>query len=134
MSLILDVDALTENPPVLAAVVVGGVLALVGLVAPLVAGPSGEFIVFGRNYLHDAVHLLTGLLGLVAGFYAAGKFARQYALGLGVVYLLVAIGGVLLFDLLRRLIALNVADNVLHMMLAIVLLGVGLIFSGHQSP
>lgn len=82
----------------------------------------------------DAVHLLTGLLGMVAGYYAGGKFARQYAIGRGAVYLLVAVAGVVLFDLLRRLIALNVADNFLHMLLAVVLLGVGLVFRGQQTP
>jgi hypothetical protein len=89
-------ERLAENPPVLTAVLVGGVLALVGVVAPLVAGPRGEFVVFGRNYLHDGVHLLTGLAGLVAGVYAGGRFAHQYAVGLGVVYLLVAVAGMVL--------------------------------------
>lgn len=121
---------LASNPPVLTAVVIGGVLTLVGVVAPLVAGAEGEFIVFGRNYLHDAIHVLTGVAGLAAGFYAGGKFARGYAVGLGAVYLLVAVLGVVLLDLLRELIALNTADNALHFLLAIVLLGVGLVFRG----
>lgn len=130
----LSLDALAEDPPVLTAVVVGGVLTLVGILAPLVAGPSGEFLGFGRNYLHDAVHLLTGLAGLVAGYYAGGRFAREYAVGLGVVYLALALVGILLFDVLRALVALNVADNGLHILLGFVLLGMGLVFGGEQPP
>lgn len=123
-------DQIRSDPTVLMAVVVGGVLTLVGVLAPLVAGPEDQFIVFGRNYLHDAIHGATGLAGLAAGWYAGGKFARQYAVGLGVVYLLVAVAGVVFLPTLRRLLEVNVADNVLHMLLATVLLGVGLVFRG----
>lgn len=121
---------ISSDPPVMTAVVIGAVLTLVGVLAPLVAGESGEFIVFGRNYLHDGIHLLTGLAGLGAGYYAGGRFARQYAVGLGAVYLVVAVAGVLFLQQLAELIALNAADNALHFLLAIVLLGVGLVFRG----
>lgn len=123
-------DRLTRSPSVLTAVVVGGVLALVGVLAPLFAGPSGEFVVFGRNYIHDGVHLLTGVAGLAAGFYAGGRFARGYAVSLGAVYLLVAVLGIVFLPTLRRLLEVNVADNGLHLVLAFVLLGVGLVFRG----
>lgn len=126
-------DRLASDPPVLTAVVVGGVLTLVAVLAPLTAGPEGVFVVFGRNYLHDAVHLTTGLAGLAAGYYAGGRFARQYAVGLGAVYLLVAVAGIAFLPLLRRLLAVNTADNALHLLLAVVLLGVGLVFRGQQG-
>lgn len=119
---------LTRNPPVLTAVVIGGLLTLAGLLAPLVAGPNDPFIVFGRNYRHDVVHVATGLAGLAAGYYAGGKFARQYAIGLGVAYLFVAVAGVVFIAELRPLLEVNTADNALHMLLAIVLLSVGLVF------
>jgi len=112
------------------AVGVGGVLALIGVVAPVVAGPEGELLVFGRNYLHDAVHLATGLAGLAAGYYAGGRYAEEYALGLGVVYLLVSVAGILFLPTLSDLLALNVADNALHVLLAVVLLGTGIVFRG----
>ena len=46
------------------------------------------------------------------------------------VYGLVTVAGVVAFGLLADLIALNVADNALHMLLAFTLLGVGLAFGG----
>lgn len=125
-------SGITSDPVVFTAVVVGAVLTLVGVVAPVLVGASGEFVIFGRNYAHDAFHLATGVGGLLAGYYAGGKFARSYAIGFGVVYFLLTVAGVVAFGLMRELIALNVADNALHLMLAIVLLGVGMIFGSQR--
>lgn len=122
----------TEDPIVFTAVLVGAVLTLTGILGPLVGGPEGEFIVFGRNYLHDAIHVVTGLAGLAGGYYAGGRLARTYAISFGAVYLAVAVLGVLYFETLQDLIALNIYDNVLHFMLALVLTGVGIAFGGRQ--
>jgi hypothetical protein len=106
------------------AILFGAILALVGLAAPLIAGPDGELIVFGRNYLHDAIHFLSGAAGLVAG-YAGGSYADKYNKGIGIVYLLVTILGFAFFGLFADLIALNFADNILHLALAGAFLFVG---------
>ncbi|WP_276261097.1 DUF4383 domain-containing protein [Haloglomus litoreum] len=114
-----------DSPQTIVAVLFGAVLALVGVLGPVLGGASGELIIFGRNYLHDAIHLLSGLAGLVAGYYAGGQYAAEYNKALGVVYLLVTILGFALFDLFADLIALNTADNFLHLALAVVFLAVG---------
>jgi hypothetical protein len=114
-----------DSPQTIVAVLFGAVLALVGVLGPVLGGASGELIIFGRNYLHDAIHLLSGLAGLAAGYYAGGQYASEYNKALGVVYLLVTILGFVLFDLFANLIALNTADNFLHLALAVVFLGVG---------
>jgi len=114
-----------DSPQTIVAVLFGAVLALVGVLGPVLGGASGELIIFGRNYLHDAIHLLSGLAGLAAGYYAGGQYASEYNKALGVVYLLVTILGFVLFDLFADLIALNTADNFLHLALAVVFLGVG---------
>lgn len=114
----------TNTLQVSVAVLFGAVLALVGLVAPIVAGPEGELLVFGRNYLHDAIHFASGAAGLVAG-YAGGAYAAKYNQALGMVYLLVTILGFAFFGLFADLIALNFADNVLHLALAGAFLVVG---------
>ncbi|MDZ7701056.1 MAG: DUF4383 domain-containing protein [Halobacteriales archaeon] len=106
------------------AVLFGAILALVGLAAPVLAGPNGELLVFGRNYLHDAIHLASGGAGLVAG-YAGGAYAAKYNKALGVVYLLVTILGFAFFGVFADLIALNVADNILHLLLAAAFIVVG---------
>lgn len=106
------------------AILFGAILALVGLAAPLLSGPEGDLIVFGRNYLHDAIHLLSGVAGLLAG-YAGGAYANKYNKALGIVYLLVTILGFAFFGLFADLIALNFADNILHLVLAGAFLVVG---------
>lgn len=118
-------DSVLSNPQTAVALLVGAVLAVVGIAAPVVAGQSGEFVVFGRNYLHDAIHLLSGVAGLLAGYYAGGRFAKQYNVVLGVTYAFVTVLGFVLADLMAELLAINTADNFLHLALALVFLAVG---------
>lgn len=106
------------------AVLFGAILALVGLAAPILAGPNGELLVFGRNYLHDVIHFGSGAAGLVAG-YLGGSYAAKYNQALGLVYLLVTILGFAFFGVFADLIALNFADNLLHLALAGAFLVVG---------
>ena len=105
----------------LLAQVVGAVLTLVG-VAGFLTG--GTLLIFGINPLHNVVHLLSGVLGLAAGFYASGLWARSYNQRLGVVYLLVTVLGFVAPALAASLLAINSADNFLHLVLGIVLAGV----------
>jgi hypothetical protein len=113
------------NVQVTVAMLFGAVLALVGVLGPVLGGANGELIVFGRNYLHDAVHLLSGLAGLAAGYAAGGEYAGGYNKVLGVTYLLVTVLGFALTGLMADLLAINFADNVLHLVLAVAFLGVG---------
>ena len=64
---------------------------------PTLVGVAGFFTggtlsIFGINALHNAVHLVSvvhlvsGVLGLAAGFYAGGRWARYYNQGFGVIY------------------------------------------------
>lgn len=117
----------------LVAMVVGGVLIAVAVLAPLLGGPNGDFVVFGRNYLHDAVHLVTGLAALGAGFYAGGRYADKASIGLGSLYLLVTIISIVLVNVMASLLNVNTADNALHVVLALLLLGTGLILGTTDS-
>lgn len=110
---------------IVVALTFGAVLGLVGVLGPALGGANGELLVFGRNYLHDAVHLGSGVLGLIAGYAAGGTHARTYNRTLGAVYLLVAALGFVVGDLLAQLLAVNMADNLLHLGLAVAFLGVG---------
>lgn len=128
-------DATTESNEsrdyqVLVALVFGAVLTLVGVLGPVLGGAESDLLgLFGRNYLHDAVHVLSGAFGLVAGFAAGGAMSHRYNRYLGLVYLLVFVLGAAAlfagFTELTGLINLNWADNVLHLLLGVVLLGVG---------
>ena len=102
--------------------VVGVVLTVVGIVGFFT---DGNLLVFGVNGLHNVVHLLTGVIGLWAGFSGGGDYAQQYNKWLGVVYVLVAVLGFVAVGFMETLLNVNMADNILHLVLGVVLAGVG---------
>lgn len=119
-------DAAAEGSyQVTVALLFGAVLVLVGVLGPILGGANGDLIVFGRNYLHDFVHLASGAAGLVAGFVARGKHAANYNRTLGIVYLVVTVLGFVAAGFTASLLNINLADNLLHMALAVAFLGVG---------
>jgi Domain of unknown function (DUF4383) len=86
------------------------------------------------NGWHNIVHLATGALGLaVAGSYDG---ARGYALGLGVVYLVVALLGFIAGDgdEIFNLIPVNTEDNVLHLLIGVGGVGAALATPTEQAP
>ena len=122
-------DRSGRTPAQLYALVVGGTLVFAGIVGFFYSsafGSPGEvdavFGILDVNAWHNIVHIATGGLGLLSLGYAA---ARTYALGLGVVYLVVAIWGFIIGDgeSILGFIPVNTEDNVLHLLLG--LLGLG---------
>jgi hypothetical protein len=78
------------------------------------------------NGWHNLVHIASGAVGLlVIGSYAG---ARLYALGLGVVYIVVAALGFIAGngDEIFNLIPINTEDNFLHLLIGIAGIGAGL--------
>ena len=72
------------------------------------------------NGWHNFVHIATGAVGLLA--FAAGAYAaRTYALGLGVLYIAVAIWGFVVGDgdSILSIVPVNTEDNVLHLMIGV---------------
>ncbi len=108
----------------LAAIVIGAVFVLVGILGffpnPLVS-PTGLFQV---NTMHNLVHLISGGV-LLAGAYTA--FGAGMALKIvGIVYAAVAVLGLMLGPgMLLGLVHINAADNWLHVFLAVVILAAG---------
>jgi hypothetical protein len=82
------------------------------------------FGILAVNGWHNVVHIVTGGLGLIAAGYAA----RQYALGLGVVYLAIAIWGFIIGDghSLLGFIPVNTEDNFLHLILGLLGIAAGM--------
>ncbi len=78
------------------------------------------------NAWHNLVHITTGALGLAT--FASPAGARAYALGLGAVYLVVAIWGFLLGDggVILNLVPVNTEDNILHVLIALTGIAAGL--------
>jgi hypothetical protein len=78
------------------------------------------------NGWHNVVHIATGALGLLA-YSASAYAARTYALGLGAVYIVVAIWGFIIGDgdSILSIIPVNTEDNVLHLLIGIAGLAAG---------
>lgn len=120
------------SPNRLLATVFGAVYLLVGILGFFVTSGIGFFATEGRNLiffevnpLHNVIHLAIGAALLFAGL-ASSKAAKTMNSTVGSVYLLVGIAGLFLPGTALNIIALNGADNVLHLGSAIVLLAVGL--------
>lgn len=103
----------------------GAIYLLVGVVGFFVTGFSnfvgqdaGTLIIFDINPLHNIVHILIGVAGLVLGRTLAG--ARTYGLLLAVGYGLAFLYGVFAVGQPWDILNLNWADNILHLATAIV--------------
>jgi hypothetical protein len=86
------------------------------------------------NGWHNVVHIVTGALGLAAaGSYGA---ARGYAIGLGVVYLAIALLGFIAGDgeEILNLIPVNTEDNFFHLLVGIAGLGAGVATPATPAP
>lgn len=89
---------------------------------PIVSGDG----LFEVNAAHNVVHLLSGALALAAG-YTTEANSKTYNLGFGAVYALVTLLGFLGVGFLVDLLALNTADNALHLLITLGLLGAGFV-------
>jgi hypothetical protein len=96
------------------------VVGVLGFIPNPIISADGLFVV---NAAHNFVHLISGAV-ILAGVYSFGS-----ALGLkiiGVVYALVAVLGLIMGgDMLLGMIAMNMADHWLHVVLAVVILLAG---------
>jgi hypothetical protein len=102
--------------------VLGAVFIIVGLLGFINDPVLGLFEV---NTLHNLIHLASGVLALIFAGMAESQ-AKTFAVVLGVVYALVTILGFLLGGNILGLMHVNMADNILHLVLTVVLLAVGL--------
>ena len=124
------------SPARLYALSVGAVLTIAGIIgffydASFDVGNSirsdDVFGILAVNAWHNIIHIVTGVLGLLAVGYAA----RAYALALGLVYVVVAFLGFIDFasgdlnDTILKFIPVNTEDNVLHLALGVLGLAAG---------
>ena len=118
------------TPARLYATLVGATLLIAGIIGFFYSASFGDpgkvdevFGLLAVNAWHNIVHILTGALGLLVAGYAA----REYAMGLGIVYLLVAIWGFIIGsgDSILGIVPVNTEDNILHLILGLTGLAAG---------
>ncbi len=119
-----------SSPARLYATVAGPVLTIGGIAGFFYSASFGspgtvdELLgVFAVNGWANSLHLVTGLLGLVATGYAA----RPYALGLGALYLVIAIWGFIVGagDSILGIVPVNAGNNLLHLLIGLTGLAAG---------
>jgi hypothetical protein len=117
--------------------VFGVVFVLVGVLGWIpnpIVGPSG---IFETNFMHDLVHLVIGLVFLYVAFMAVHQATLAFKV-VGVVYLLIAVLGFFMAPhggALLGLVHTNAADHWLHVVLGVVLLGLGFMLpKGDMMP
>jgi Domain of unknown function (DUF4383) len=129
-----------RRPVQLAAMVVGAVFLLVGIAGfipgittnydqlQLAGHESGALLlgVFQVSILHNIVHLAFGAAGLAMARTAAG--ARNYLIGGGVIYAVLWLFGLLISDTApANFVPVNMADDWLHLVLAVGMIGLGVL-------
>lgn len=77
--------------------------------------------IFEVDTLHNLIHLLTGILALTFASTAPQKFFKVF----GVVYLVVTLVGFVQGTTVLGLIGVNMADNVLHLLVSVIALYIG---------
>lgn len=127
-----------RRPVQLAALVVGVVFLLVGVLGFIpgittnfgsltFAGHQSEALLLGLfqvSVLHNIVHLLFGVAGLAMSRTAAG--ARTFLIYGGVVYAVLWVYGLVVDPTsAANFVPLNTADNWLHLLLAVGMIGLG---------
>ena len=86
---------------------------------------------FQVSVLHNLVHALFGLIGLATAKSVAG--ARNFLFGGGLVYLVLTVyGSVIELDSAINFVPVNVADNLLHLVLGVAMIGLGVVL-GKQA-
>lgn len=130
------------SPARLYALLVGGALTIAGIIgffydSSFDTGTSltsdDVFGILAVNGWHNVVHILLGVLALVAAGTTYG--ARTYCLAIGLVYVLLALWGFLDGDgIILGLIPLNDEDNVLHLILGLTGLAAGAATPAAAAP
>ncbi|MFI0828274.1 DUF4383 domain-containing protein [Streptomyces roseolus] len=136
----------SRTPVQLAALVVGAVFLLVGVLG-FIPGITTDYDtltfvehhseakllgVFQVSVLHNIVHLLFGFAGIAMSRAAAS--ARAYLIGGGVIYLVLWIYGLLIdHDSPANFVPVNTADNWLHFVLGVGMVALGVLLGRRRA-
>ena len=114
-----------------AALLFGAVFVLIGVLGfvPALAPKDSMGMplllgLFMVGAVHNLIHLLSGVAALAAG-YSSEAYAKLYFKVFGVVYAVVTVVGFIQKDTVLGLIHVNLADNLLHLAIAVAALALG---------
>lgn len=125
---------MSRTPNQLAGYVFGATFIGLGILGFTVSGGhdfagqhGGQLLgVFEVNTLHNIIHLIAG--STLVGAAAAGPvLSRKVNLALGVIYLVVGLIGLFIVSSPMNLLALNAADNFVHLAESVTLIAMGLV-------
>ena len=124
---------MSKSPNRLLGVIFGAVYLLIGVLGFTVTSGVSFFAtegglllgVFEVNIFHNVAHILIGAALLIAGL-SNVRAAKTVNSVVGAAYLVLGLAGLFLVGTALNILALNVADNVLHFASAAILLAVGL--------
>ena len=124
---------MSQSPNRLLATIFGAAYVLIGILGFTVTNGVGFFAtkgglllgLFEVNVFHNVVHILIGAALLLAGL-SSVRAAKTVNSVVGAAYLVLGLAGLFLVGSALNILALNVADNVLHFGSAAILLAVGL--------
>ncbi|MDN3270502.1 DUF4383 domain-containing protein [Streptomyces sp. MA15] len=89
--------------------------------------------IFQVSILHNIVHLLFGLAGIVMA--RAASTARAFLIGGGVIYLILWIYGLVIdHDSAANFVPVNTADNWLHFVLGVGMIALGVLLIRRAAP
>ena len=119
------------------AILFGIVFIAVGILGFVPGATTDQMLlgIFHVNPAHNAVHILTGVVALLAGMAGAGG-AKMFFRIFGLVYALVAVLGLMHLGqdtMLLGLISNNDADTYLHIGIAVVSLLLGFVVPGETA-
>jgi len=108
--------------------VMGLILLIVGILGfiPGLAPHGMLFGVFMVSQMHSVIHLLSGLLFVAVGFSENWELARRVTLGFAILYGLITVLGFMSANNVVLGMPMNMADNVLHLTIAVASLMFGL--------
>ena len=116
--------------------VFGGVFVVVGILGWIPNPIVGMGAIFDTNHIHDVVHLLIGVVFLLVAAMAADKATLALKV-VGAVYLLIAVLGFAMVPNGGELLGMvhtNMADHWLHVVLGVVILGLGFFLKKDEMP
>lgn len=116
------------------ALVFGIIFVLVGFLGFVPAAViNGNLLgIFSVNFLHNIIHIVSGVLALLSAY--KESLAKLFFQVFGIIYGIVTLLGFFMAGGMVFGMHMNLADNFLHLFLAVVFLYLGFFFKGKTLP